>query len=674
MRMDSLRSEIFSGDFAALQALAKYLESKKAVTEFLGHHLLKTEERHIATRYIKESCYFKDLLSPGKDSITREIFERFLASNKIIFNEGTGYFTPGDYKPDSTKYVLYTVDSPALDSIKQEFSQSLPSILTESGADWSYRLRNPQCLLLLAEYFLKQRTKWNIYHFNDDVYVKSFRYFTHMDVAVPDEDSSLNFTYRMTSEGKRQNLYSYFYYHYNDYQWNDSLGYFVNKKEDAGKKSDLLTLFERLQSKDDSVALSAFAQICEANPVQVTELSKQYKIYDYDDNFSLPTFTYKFLPVIADLTAYWRLNQIAYKPSSPLKEFLEQLATTNGFRERYTLENTLIAKTTIDEINAIEYFGLLNENNFQNTYSLGRVLDKWYSKNWNAVVSDKKHLEAFLKKAIKFQQLGIIGICNKYLLKFRNNPIQVLDKVKEVLVSCEDNDVKMAANMVIQIIKTPFKSSLPPINEWAGEKAYNIINPVTEIQKILISGISKEDKENKIEVLTGKINYSQIGVVLKKLASDTSLDDYSKFNFLESDFGLYLPDHNKRNIDSFLKKYNSLSEKELYLSNLTELGIPVKGNAGEYDYRAIHEILKYDVVDEFVGGGGGRRDYNVYQVIKLLELRFGTTLGFINKLCSWQGTWGCNCTDRAKYWLDYLNTRNLIDVNIAEPPSISSKN
>jgi len=669
--IDSLRKEIFTGNISALKALAKYLNSSKVVKEHLGYHVLTTREKDIAARYISESLFFDHL---KKDSLTTEEFAQFISSNRLTFNENIGYFILENSNPDTTQYRLYKTDQALANSIKEEFKKALPAVMTESGADWSYKLKNPQSLLILAEYFLNQRSKWNIYHFNDADFIKSFRYLTHMDFAVPDIDSSINFTYYLTSEVKRKNLYSYFFYHYKDYKWNDSMGYFINTREYPLKKDELISLFELLKSENDSIALSAFTQIAESDPDKVVLLSKQFSIAEHDDNFSLPTFTYRFLPIMAELASYFRSNKISYNPTAEIKTILESLLKENEFKTRYELENLLINKASIGDISAIEYFGLINEKDFQCTYSIGRVLDKWYSKNWNAVITNNENLEIYLKKASAFDNLGIIGICNKYLRKFENTSSSVLDKVKAILDSTTDAEIITAAKKILEINKLPEKKILPPIKEWSGEKKYYTNRPELEALKIINSRIPNDDKEDQIEKLTGKVSFEQIGGLLKQLLKDTSLDSYSKYNFLESDFGIHLNDKEAITIDSFLKKYNVLSHKDLYLTNLSAIGIHIQKYPTGYDYEKIYDILKYDVVDAFVGGGGGRRDNNVYQVIKLLELQFETTLGFTNKLCSWQGIWGCDCTDRAKYWMNYLLEKKLVSPPTAEPVSISCNN
>ena len=50
------------------------------------------------------------------------------------------------------------------------------------------------------------------------------------------------------------------------------------------------------------------------------------------------------------------------------------------------------------------------------------------------------------------------------------------------------------------------------------------------------------------------------------------------------------------------------------------------------DFEKIYDLLQYEIVTPFVGGGGSHRDQFTYGLIKLLELHFNTRLGFHEKL------------------------------------------
>jgi hypothetical protein len=211
-----------------------------------------------------------------------------------------------------------------------------------------------------------------------------------------------------------------------------------------------------------------------------------------------------------------------------------------------------------------------------------------------------------------------------------------------------------------------------PNKRWDGNREYFVKNLSDQYNGIVRSKKERGDKKSDLEKLFGKISYGQIGEAMKILERDTLLDDYyAKYSFLLSDFGFCLDIYDSLEIERFIKDYLQFREEDLYKKNLEDNAINHTTN-GLLDFHKIYQILKYDVVDAFVGGGGGRRDDNVYGVIKLLELNFHTTLGFLPKLCSSQGTWGCDCSERAMHWMHYLEEKKLVKPDRSEPRSISN--
>ena len=67
----------------------------------------------------------------------------------------------------------------------------------------------------------------------------------------------------------------------------------------------------------------------------------------------------------------------------------------------------------------------------------------------------------------------------------------------------------------------------------------------------------------------------------------------------------------------------------------------------------------------------GTREIGLYLVIKLLEFEFDTTLGYPKKLCNGAGTWGCSSDDRARDWMNYLESKKLAKPFVNIPWSIS---
>jgi len=131
---------------------------------------------------------------------------------------------------------------------------------------------------------------------------------------------------------------------------------------------------------------------------------------------------------------------------------------------------------------------------------------------------------------------------------------------------------------------------------------------------------------------------------------------------MERDWGFFMIDHfdSITTRTAFLKLYNSLTEYQLYAYYLDKAGIDYKNKDSSLNYDKIFELLKYDVVTAFVGGGGGKKDNEVYSLIKLLELTFKTTLGYPKKICNSANLYACDSQDRANEWMQYLIDHKLL--------------
>ena len=96
-----------------------------------------------------------------------------------------------------------------------------------------------------------------------------------------------------------------------------------------------------------------------------------------------------------------------------------------------------------------------------------------------------------------------------------------------------------------------------------------------------------------------------------------------------------------------------------------------KPKKGELDYEKIANILRFDAITPFVGGGGGKRDFYTYGIIKLLEINFGTRLGFHEKLNENQSFYTFSTAKRSNAWIDFLLSKNLIQQPEDQAPSFN---
>ena len=59
-RLDFLDWQLRKGDFNALTEIAEYFDSKTDLTEYLGYHIINTNESNVSKRIVRENTMFLD--------------------------------------------------------------------------------------------------------------------------------------------------------------------------------------------------------------------------------------------------------------------------------------------------------------------------------------------------------------------------------------------------------------------------------------------------------------------------------------------------------------------------------------------------------------------------------------------------------------------------------------
>jgi hypothetical protein len=298
----------------------------------------------------------------------------------------------------------------------------------------------------------------------------------------------------------------------------------------------------------------------------------------------------------------------------------------------------------------------------------GRILDIFYSKNWNKLIADNKYLSCYLKKSALFDELGIIGICNSYLKKFSGSSQSTLTQLKTFKTS--DNDVKLQIEKVLSQSNNPNSKKAKGTISWDGNKNYEVKNLEKQLNELTNNVQDSSKTDDAISKILSQINYSQIPTALAAIEDYPFKTKWNKYSFMERDWGFFMAgDFDiKETRDEFLKLYSKFSEYELYAYYLDKAGIDYT-TSNKLDHDKIYELLKYDVVVAFAGGGGGTQDNEVYSLVKLLELTFKTTLGYPNKLCNSNNMYGCDSDERAKAWMRYMADKKLLNQKHGEPIS-----
>lgn len=663
-----LGDKIMSGDANALRELANYIDDTSHVIEFLGWHNYSTTVQNIVLRTIQENCLLNDNELKAYTNLTSSEFLKILSTGKLRFDEITGMFLITTLKERKTEYVLKELsisDAKALGKI------TFPGRFYENKVDTLLRLKDPEALLWIASAWFKDRHRFNINYYSDKQFLTMMRKLTQTDIGVPDQKGDITFLYEDDYYAKAKlNYLVYWFNHYNDYKWNDQKQYFENIKETPAPQSKEDILFPLLYSENDSLAMDAFLRLAEMDTARVKALADDYeKKGSYSGNSILPFYRFSFLRQMTKLTLYCRNKGISYKSSGWITEPLEKLKRNDlKYAERYSIENEIINRLTPSTVTMVEYYGLVNEREWFLGYSIGRILDKYYSKDWRDIIVQESSLLLFLKKAKLFEN----GTGSHYLRKFEGCSAELFKKVNEIFKTTADNDIRQSAKKIMDNYDPSASREKPTIAARDDGDKYGVDDLKGEYKAILDKYKKKEDRVWPIKQLFAHINYTQLGEAVKILMEDKNWGKYDDPLWLvKNDFGLEINSKSDSSVQKFLEIYNSKDEYGVYEYYLNSKGLTCMDKDDNFIYEKVYDILKFDIVNAFASGSGGSREDGVYPLIRMLELKFGTRLGFGEKLCGSKGVYSCSCIDRAKLWMNYLEDNRFVKINKNEPPSIS---
>ena len=666
--------ELKLGNKTALYEIAPYFDSKKELEEkFAYNHISARNESEVAKRIVKVNSIFTNTEIIIEENTSSQDFLKFLNANieNITYSKYANAFL---ITPLETRFVnirFREITEVKRLKLKDEY-QGIFSSLANQEIKSLIESKDPKSLFIITSELFKERNWLNTFGDGSkkDEYIKLLQLLTNVEIEVEGDYNKM--TWHIDEEYypiAALNLLCYLSANYPKFKWNENKKIFENndiKIFAIGKEN---SLFQLLGSENDSIALSAFIQLTTCNPAKVTELANEYLRADFDHNYVLPTFPYKFLKQLVALTNYCDINNIDFAGTKELQKHIMLLRSDLSFSERRKLEDTLIKIFTLDDITAFEYWALIYEQSWGLTYSAGRMLDIFYSNHFSEILNNNKQLNLYLKKSSIFDNLGIIGVCNNYLKKFtylkeygveRLNTLQTTDAE----INTEIEKANIICYQPIKIFNDTMKVNIANKDFVVNNLRQNII----AIKKIK----DQEKLEDSLTELLSKINYNQIGEAMKEIEDIKFKEsEWKKYSFLERDFGFFIYD----NFDTitgrneFLADYEKFSEFNFYKNMLIKAESNYFYDDNTLNYDKIFDALKYNVVVAFVGGGGGRQDNEVYSIIKLLELTHKTTLGYPKKLCNSNGIYGCDSQDRANYWLQYLTDNKILKLPHNEPIS-----
>lgn len=330
--------------------------------------------------------------------------------------------------------------------------EELPWISKNALSDLM-KIGHPRAMMHIAANIYKNRTRVNQEYTQDiQPLIEAVETLSNVKIGFKSADGTYNFGEPIDDLDFQKNYFLYWLKHWEDYTWDENTEEFVNKMEAAEQEQSYEKLFRRLGSKKDSIAIAAYLQLTEGNPEKITELSEKYRQLLRNYNKHLPSFKFYFLESLTRFTDYCRNHQLKYKPEGQIRKWLNEVENEITPQERIALENKIIESLTLENVSMVEYWASLREPNKTVNYSIGRILDKFYSKNWKTLISDEAELRHYLKKSYLFEQIGVIGVCNAYLKKFDLNDQELSTKLQQLFAVESDGDI---ANQLEQLIDQP---------------------------------------------------------------------------------------------------------------------------------------------------------------------------------------------------------------------------
>ncbi len=684
-----LADPIRHGDRKALLKLCDYTDSTKEFIDNLGYHLIPATAASTAVRIIKENTFLLkaeiDLDSPLSGAALRKKLTSF--GERLVFEPAIGAFM---ITPLKTRRVAYSIKTlPASDAGRlKSISDSILhcSWTNEQGFPELLKRHDPKALYVAAQIMLKHRNRWNEYDFDDVSYTDVISFLTGSLIGVPGNDSIITYNISSTygSEAKL-NYAVYWANHFRDYRWNPTKAIFENLVDRSTPVSEVYNWFLQLNDTNDVVASSAFVRLTEIDTDTLDLYSRDFNADHY--NYTLPTFWKRFLDQLVIFTGYCRENHIDYKGSSELQRSLAVLRQDHlPYAIRYAKENELVERLTLNDISAVEYWGLVYENTWASTFSIGRTLDKFYSKHWVQIVSDSAQLSIYLKKTYLFRHLGIIGSCNHYAAKFTGYGPKVKALLEEIARTTGDSQIKAEARDILdKAYWTKIKKEKElDVQKIAENRAYGsgrwpdnmrvqpfIVNYQDSLSGILAMDSPLNAKKSLTLRVTELARYNQLGQAIAAVQLFEDEDFYYTNGLIKDQFGItsdYI--RSRQGLDSFLRNYERLDELSLYCQYLNSAGIDIWKGKGQLDYEKVYDLLKYDLVVPFVGGGNKNRSIGIFAVVKMLEAQFKTKLGLPDKDAHrYDFMFSSYSDDRRNKWISYLKQQKLIAPVDIDPPS-----
>ena len=241
---------------------------------------------------------------------------------------------------------------------------------------------------------------------------------------------------------QQKNVIRWWAMHSEDFEWDESEHRFVSKAEATARAEELERQVRRLGSENDAAAIAAFVRLTEGDPPTVIALVERFRPILRSYNPRLPALNYTFLEQMTTLSAYCRKHGFKLKLPQNLALLMDSLNQSILIKTRYLLENQVLTEMKIGDVSAIEYFGLLHSGNPDLGFSVGRIIDIFYSKNWKALVENDAQVRLYLKKSALFKNIGVAGVSSLYDKKFDRRDEYIRLRLAQIARTESDGDIQ----------------------------------------------------------------------------------------------------------------------------------------------------------------------------------------------------------------------------------------
>ncbi len=279
------------------------------------------------------------------------------------------------------------------------------------------RTHHPRSIYYLATQAMKLRENARFRSFPGSKagVLRQIEHLTNQKTAVPD---TLGRTV-LTADDRvwAFNYAAFWAKNHENYEWDTRRQTFTNRELSGSLAEETDRLFRHLSSPNDSIARDSYQKLTEADPATVLEKIEQFRQMVRSFNPLLPSFKYKYLEVLVQLTDFCAEAGQDWRGSAKVDSVIAFLEENPPQKMRYLIENQAVASLDLTDATALEYAACLRERNVDFNFSASRILDRLYSRHWEKLRDEPAQLRLFLKKAALFSQIGTVGVCNFYLQK-----------------------------------------------------------------------------------------------------------------------------------------------------------------------------------------------------------------------------------------------------------------